>query len=172
MDPRLAKLQRELASSIAGLSLEQLSRGLPGKWSTAEILEHLYLTYTGTVKGFSRVMAENKSLGSKANWKQRGRALVVVGFGYMPTGRKSPAVGLPRGLAPGKVSADIMTTLVHMDEVMSQCSGKFGARVKVLDHPILGPLSINQWRKFHLVHGMHHVKQIRRLRKMVERGAI
>lgn len=98
VDHRLAKLQRELATSIAELSPEQLAHGLPGKWSTAEILEHLYLTYTGTVKGFGRVLAEGRSLALKANWRQRGRALVVVGFGYMPTGRKSPAA--PAGPCP------------------------------------------------------------------------
>ncbi len=172
MDPRLARLQLELAASIVGLSAEQMARSFPGKWCTAEILEHLYLTYTGTVKGFSRLMAEGKSLASKATWKQRGRSLVVVGLGYMPRGRKSPAVGLPRGIPPAKVTAEIMNALIEMDELMSRCARKFGTNVKVLDHPVLGPLSIQQWRKFHLVHGLHHLKQIRRLRKKLESGEI
>jgi hypothetical protein len=29
---------------------------------------------------------------------------------------------------------------------------------------ILGPLTGAQWRKFHLVHGRHHVKQVLHLR--------
>ncbi len=165
MDPHLARLHRELTSSIAGLSAEQLKRGLPGKWCTAEILEHLYLTYTGTIKGLTRLMAEDKSLASPVTWTQRGRALVVVGLGYMPSGRKSPAVGLPRGIPPEKVTAEIMNHIAEMDELLTRCAVRFGTHSKVLDHPILGPLSIGQWRKFHLVHGLHHVKQIRRLRK-------
>jgi hypothetical protein len=51
-----------------------------------------------------------------------------------------------------------------MDRILTECEAKFGKHAKVLDHPILGPFSIAQWRKFHLVHGLHHVKQIRRLR--------
>ena len=172
MDPRLATLQREVASSFRGLSVSQLLRGLPGKWCTAEILEHLLLTYTGTIKGFSRVVAENRSLATKATWRQRVRSLVVVELGYMPTGRKSPAVGLPRGIPAEKVTRDILAAIGEMDDVMSRCSGKFRPRVKVLDHPILGPLSIDQWRKFHLVHGLHHVKQIRHLRGKLESGEI
>jgi hypothetical protein len=35
----------------------------------------------------------------------------------------------------------------------------------VLDHLILGPLTAAQWRKFHWIHGRHHVKQILRLRE-------
>jgi hypothetical protein len=30
-----------------------------------------------------------------------------------------------------------------------------------MDHPFLGPLTASQWRKFHLVHGRHHARQIR-----------
>ena len=172
MDPRLATLQRELAASIAGLSAEHMARSFAGKWCTAEILEHLYLTYTGTVKGFSRLLGDGKPLASKGTWKQRGRSLVVVGLGYMPSGRKSPALGLPRGIPPEKVTAEIMSTIIQMDELMTRCAGKFGTNVKVLDHPVLGPLSINQWRKFHLVHGLHHIRQIRRLREKLDRGEI
>jgi len=37
----------------------------------------------------------------------------------------------------------------------------------VMEHPFLGPFSIAQWRKFHLRHGMHHLKQIQRLRSLM-----
>lgn len=90
----------------------------------------------------------------------------------MPSGRKSPPVGLPRGIPAEKVTTDILAAIGEMDELMTQCASQFGTRVKVLDHPILGPLSINEWRKFHLVHGLHHVKQIHRLREKLESGEI
>jgi len=51
-----------------------------------------------------------------------------------------------------------------MDDIIGRCEEKIGRGKKLLDHPILGPLTGTQWRKFHLVHGLHHVKQIRRLR--------
>lgn len=52
MDPHLKTLQEELAAIIADLTAEQMQRRMPGKWCVAEVLEHLYLTYTGTTKGF------------------------------------------------------------------------------------------------------------------------
>jgi hypothetical protein len=52
-----------------------------------------------------------------------------------------------------------------MDRCIALCEEKLGSRRKLLDHPILGPLTGAEWRKFHLVHGLHHVKQIRRLRE-------
>jgi hypothetical protein len=164
MDRRLKRLQEEIRSAIAGLSAEQLSWHPPGKWCAGEVLEHLYLTYTGTVKGFSRVEEAGKSMATKTTWNHRGRKLVVLGFSYLPPGRGAPAVALPRGVPVEKVLAEIGPKIGEMDDIIARCERKLG-RGKLLDHPILGPLTGAQWRKFHLVHGLHHVAQIRRLRE-------
>ena len=164
MDHYLARLQREIDSAVEGLSKEQLTWHPDGKWCVGEILEHLYLTYTGTTKGFGRVMEAGKSLARKSTLRDRSRAFVVVGLGYMPGGREAPPMARPRGTSSETVFAQIGPKLKEMDETMTRCAEKFGSRMKLLDHPFIGPLSVDQWRKFHLVHGMHHVKQIRLLR--------
>ena len=73
----------------------------------------------------------------------------------------------PRGVPIEKVLAEIGAKIAEMDEIITRCEEKLGARSKLLDHPILGPLTAAQWRKFHLVHGRHHIKQIR-----LRRGAV
>jgi hypothetical protein len=165
VDPRLRRLQKEIESAVAGLTPEQSTSHSPGKWCVAEILEHLYLTYTGTVKGFQRVAEAGKPLATTQSWAQRGRAFIVVGFGYLPSGREAPPVARPRGMPPEKVRAEIGLKIVEMDDIMVRCEESLGAHRKLLDHPILGPLTTSQWRKFHLVHGLHHLKQIRQLSK-------
>ena len=166
MDPRLETLRANLQSAVHGMSSEQLSWHLPGKWSAAEVLEHLYLTYTGTIKGFERVMTGSKPLATTASMTHRLRTFVVVGLGYMPAGRKTPAVAQPRGLPTEQVRNEIGAKLAAMDAVIARCEARFGRRVKLLDHPILGPLSATQWRTLHVVHGRHHCKQLLRLREM------
>jgi hypothetical protein len=52
-----------------------------------------------------------------------------------------------------------------MDALIEECAERFGRGSKLLDHPILGPLTAAQWREFHLIHGLHHRKQILRLRQ-------
>ena len=165
MDLRLQRLREEIAAAISGLSAEQLSQHPPGKWCAAEVLEHLYLTYTGTLKGFERVTEAGKPLATTQSWKQRGQTLVVVVFGHMPSGREAPRVSRPRGLPLEKVLAEIGPTIAEMDDSVARCEQKFGLSRKLLDHPILGPLTGSEWRKFHLVHGLHHLKQIKRLRE-------
>jgi len=169
MDVCLDKLKQSLESAVEGMSSEQWSWHRPGKWSAAEVLEHLYLTYTGTIKGFERVMTTGKPLASRASMAHRVRTLVVVGFGHMPAGVKAPAVVVPKGLPAEKVRADFGAKIGEMDAIITQCEARFGRRVHVLDHPILGPLTAPQWRKLHVVHGRHHHKQLLHLRESATR---
>lgn len=166
MDSYLKRLHQAITSATEGITAEELLRHPEGKWSTSEVLEHLYLTYTGTVKGFTRCLEAGKPLASKPTGRQRLRALVVAELGYFPNGRSAPERTRPRGMAAEKVLTEIGSTITRMDELISQCEAQYRKRIKVLDHPVLGPLTTRQWRKFHWVHGRHHMKQIRQLREL------
>lgn len=163
MHPSLAQLRADLESSVGGMSAEQLRRHLPGKWCAAEVLEHLYLTYTGTIKGLEKALAEGRPLASRASLKHRIATFIVVGCGHLPSGRKTPKVAAPKGLEHEEVRARMGESLETMDALLARCEARFG-RAKLLDHPILGPLSASQWRRFHGVHGRHHLKQLAALR--------
>jgi hypothetical protein len=165
MDSRLEELKHAVESAVEGMSSEQLNQRPGAKWCAAEVLEHLYLTYTGTIKGFARVMETGKPLATRASMRQRVRKLVVVGLGHMPEGRQAPANTLPRGLPAEKVRSEVGAMIVEMDAIIAQCEARFARGSHLLDHPILGPLTARQWRKFHLVHGRHHAKQLLRLRE-------
>src|SRR6266852_3186623 len=121
MDSRLEKLKDNLESAVEGMSSEQLSWHLPGKWCASEVLEHLYLTYTGTITGFERVLRKGKPLATRASVAQRLLTFVVLGLGHMPTGRKAPAIALPKGLPAEKVRNEIGPKIVAMDAIIAQC---------------------------------------------------
>jgi hypothetical protein len=144
---------------------EQLLWHPAGKWCSAEILEHLYLSYTGTIKGFGKVAQAGRSLATTASIKQRYQTLFVLTFNYLPTGRTAPASTQPKGLPLEEVRNMVSTRIEEMDAAIEQCAERFGRSNKLLDHPILGPFTASQWRKFHLIHGLHHQKQILRLRE-------
>jgi hypothetical protein len=169
MESRLEKLNEDLESAVEGMSSEQLSWHPPGKWCAAEVLEHLYLSYAGTITGFEKVITSGKPLATRASMAQRALTFVAVGLGHVPAGRKTPAVAQPRGLPVEKVRNEIGEKMAAMDAIIAQCEARFGRQVKLLDHPILGPLTATQWRKLHLVHGRHHLKQLLRLRESTTR---
>jgi len=106
-------------------------------------------------------------MAGRASTKQRWRRLVVFSFDYLPEGRKAPKQTVPRGVPPEKVRAQFRLTLEAMDEIIARCEARFGSG-RLLDHPILGPLTAAQWRRFHWIHGRHHVKQIERLREQAK----
>ncbi|HYM06222.1 MAG TPA: DinB family protein [Terriglobales bacterium] len=160
MDSYLERLRQTITSATGDMSVEELTRQPEGKWSVAQVLEHLYLTYTGTQKAFERCLKAGKPLAGIPTLKQRVATTAVTGLGYFPKGRKSPDQVLPRGVLAEKVVAEIGPQIVTMDKAIADCEARYGSRVRVLDHPVLGPLTARQWRKFHLVHGRHHVKQI------------
>jgi hypothetical protein len=165
MDAYLQRLQEAIASATRDMSAEDLQRHPEGKWSTAEVLEHLYLTYTGTTKAFERCLQAGEPQARTPMLMDRMRAFVVTGLGHLPEGRKSPKHALPRGMAVEEVVRDIGPRISAMDDQIAKCEARFGKRTRVLDHPILGPLTGRQWRKFHWVHGQHHLKQIHNLRQ-------
>ncbi len=160
MDSYLERLRQAITAATSDMSAEELTRHPEGKWSASEVLEHLYLTYTGTQKAFERCLKAGKPLAGVPTLKQRVAATAVTEFGYFPKGRKSPDRVLPRGQSAEKIVAVIGPQIDAMDKIIADCEERYGSRVRVLDHPVLGPLTALQWRKFHLAHGRHHVKQI------------
>ncbi len=165
MHPLLEQLQRSLNSAIDGLSAEDFSWHPANKWCAAEILEHLYLSYTGTTKGFQKMLEAGKLPATRGSLRQRFQAWFVLGLDYLPSGREAPAPTRPKGLPAEEVRNGYSLKIAALDAIITQAEERFGSDTPVLDHPFLGPLSGAQWRKFHLLHGLHHQKQILRLQK-------
>ena len=163
MDSNLAQLHSILANAIHSVTPDLLTRHPEGKWSPAEILEHLNLTYIGTIKGLERCLQSGTTSASPDRSRKRWQRLAVIRAGYFPPGRQSPPRVAPRGTPAQQVTAEILGNVARLDGVIQECEIRFGRSQPVADHPVLGPLTAAEWRKFHLVHGKHHAKQIRRL---------
>ena len=169
MDSCLERLLNAITSATRGMTVDELTRHSEGKWSSAQILEHLYLTYAGTAKGFERCCEAGKPLASSLKLKQRLAIAVVIEAGYFPAGREAPERTRPRGMPAENMMSEVERQIARMDEWITKCEARYGKRTKLIDHPVFGALTGRQWRKFHWVHGRHHVKQIMKL-KVKERA--
>jgi hypothetical protein len=161
MDSYFARLQQELEDAIAGASPADLGRGPVGKWNPGQILEHLYRTYRGTNYGISKCIEKDAPLVSPATLKHRVGTFLICNLGYMPGGFKAPERARPQGMPVEKVLQSIFPELRVLESGLATLDSKFGTKQKVLNHPVIGPLTTEQWRKFHLAHGRHHARQIR-----------
>jgi hypothetical protein len=165
MDSALLELERTLKDAIAGMTPEDLARHPTGKWSSEQILDHLNLTYLATIKNFERMLAAGRPTASGDRNTRRWPRLLITGLGFFPSGRSAPEQVRPRGTPAEQLRREILGNLGRMDELISECERRFGQGRPVTNHPILGPLTAREWRRFHLAHGRHHARQIRRLKR-------
>lgn len=160
----LEQLQRTLESSLHGMSEEEFSWHPANKWGASQILEHLYLSYTGTTKGFQKMLDAGTPAPTAGSLRAGFRAWFVFTFDYLPSGREAPVSTRPKGLPIDEVRNGYSQKIADLDAIITQAEKRFGSNSRLLEHPFLGPLTGAQWRKFHLLHGIHHQKQIARLR--------
>ncbi len=99
MESYLNKLQAELEAAVANAPAEAMQNAPAGKWSSAQILEHLYLTYKYTNKGIAKCLEGGAPLATHATMMHRFGYMVVLFFGYFPSGRKAPERSVPSGMA-------------------------------------------------------------------------
>lgn len=161
MDSYLKRLQTELKATIEGTSESAMHKAPEGKWNSEQILEHLYLSYKNTNKGIAKSLENGAPIATRATVKHHVARLVSLGLGYIPTGFEAPKRVVPQGTPPDEVRAKIFAEIEAMDADFLACEERFGYATQILDNPRLGPLTPEQWRKFHLLHGRHHTRQIR-----------
>ncbi len=156
------KVLDAINATTASLSEADLTRDCGGKWTVAQTLEHLSLTFEHTGRAMQKALDMGKTLGDIPTMKQRAMSTVVVDLGYFPEGRQSPKQVVPTQQMGGREALDrIRKGLSEMDRLHTECVAKFGHKGFLANHPILGPLTVTQWPKFHWVHTRHHMKHIR-----------
>ena len=168
LHPDVQGVADAIEQAVAGMSTDQLAWCPEGKWSTANILEHLSITYGGTARAMKKVADKRASIATKPTAYQRLARFVVTGIGYLPGGRKAPQGTEPSGMKPDAVLSKIRANLAEMDAAMMAAAQHVPASQAIADHPILGPLTLRQWRRFHRVHTNHHMKQIAGLREQLK----
>jgi hypothetical protein len=159
--PDLERCLAILDDCTRGIAPDAARARIDGRWSVAEIVEHLDRTYSGTAKGFEKCLEAGAPLAKNFSLKGKLRAFVVVTLGRFPEGVPAPKhviptseVDLPTALANAR------RDLERFDRAAIAARDRFGSG-PVLDHPLIGAFTVDQWLRFHVVHTRHHEKQIR-----------
>jgi hypothetical protein len=141
--------------------------GGAGRWSGQQIVEHLLLTYSLSAANFEARLRKGTPTSARPSPGQRLGQFFVCTLGVFPRGRKSPAAAEPASEFEPLTGAQLMERveagLRRFDQVADEGERRFGAQL-AFTHPVLGPMNAVGWRRFHLAHGLHHMKQVRALR--------
>lgn len=170
--PLLREAMLHVDRSVAGMTESDVTWHPDGKWSSAEIVEHLSLALLVTVKAGRAVLRHRlPEIGPPALW-EKIMVAIALGLGRFFVRLRAPRMVNPRGLGWQEARQAMVQNLIDMDEVLAQCAQKLGAQRPFLPHPVLGPLTVEQWRKFHLIHTRHHMRQVRALRRALNNAVL
>lgn len=175
MNPVFERLQSEIARSLEDLTAEQTQlrpADARDKWTIQQIVQHLCLSYSSTDAVIGSRLDKDRPTQAVPTMQQRCVQLLITVLGYFPAGRKAPSVVAPPEASVSSkyyisgpaLAAETGQRLAHMNQILDEAELRFGS-ARSASHSVLGPLSIAHWRRFHLVHGRHHVKQIWAIRR-------
>jgi hypothetical protein len=165
----LERVVRQIENEVGGLDAETAQlhpKDMAYIWSAQQVIEHLVLGYRVTSRALeSRLNKGRLSRRRKRTWLQWSLQLMILSFGKLPTGvpaleETTPVAGRFAAM-DGLQLGDLLRQEVDaMDRLFDACRRKFGMD-RVAVHPFLGPLRVDQLRRFHAVHGLHHLTQLR-----------
>jgi hypothetical protein len=148
-------------ATTGALTVEQIAREVPGRWSIGQILEHLILGFEANTTALEKALASGATRATAPTLAQRLSRLLVIDLGYFPRA-EAPASVQPRGSVDvGSVREVLDAALVRLDATLDRAAERFGEGTPLLRHPYFAALTVRQWRKFHRRHTLHHLRQVR-----------
>lgn len=172
MHPVFQSAFREVAAEIGRFDAQSANVhpwGRPYCWSVHEIAEHLALSMDQTGRLLEERLAKGRpgrNLGrSRTEWALQ---LMILSAGHMPRGvgatkETTPKPNLP-SVGTREITDRLECAIESLDASFDRCRQQFGME-RVGRHFLLGPLRIDQWRRYHVLHLRHHLKQMQEVRE-------
>jgi len=156
----LGELPDLVLGPLRGRADSEWERGPAGKWTPAQIVEHLALGLTLSAATF-------QSRRNHAPMKRRRRTpaeqvarLFIFGLRRFPPGRKAPERTTPPPQIDRRAAeAHFLAAIEAWDQVDRALLPERRADLFV-KHPRMGDLTVEEWMRFHVIHARHHAKQI------------
>jgi hypothetical protein len=137
-----------------------------GVWSYSEVFSHIIQANLRSLLAIQKCLyAKSQGTGSIP---LIARAILLFGK-FPPIKLKAPAniAALVKKISREEARNDLIklkTRVLELTPKVSKCPEN--SRMK---HPRLGMLNAVQWLRFIEIHSYHHLKQLRRIRKMISR---
>jgi hypothetical protein len=159
--PRLAQLSSLVLDPFRERSDAEWERGPAGKWTPAQIVEHLALGLRLSGETFLARRSHAPMARRRRTPAERIATLLILGFRWFPPGRKAPSRTTPTEQVTRRAAEEsFLAGLSVWAQIERELVPTRGHDLFV-KHPRLGDLDIGEWIRFHLIHARHHARQIR-----------
>jgi hypothetical protein len=174
MHPVLQEVYQSYSRPLAGKPAAwcQLHPGDDERhWSAQDLIQHLVLVCRSTSRVLETRLGRGKPTRGHGTVLQRLLQIVLLSFGHMPRGTPAPPFARPGQLSWPSMNGNELLEILgqeidQMDRLLDDCRHRFGIQ-RAATHFLLGPLRVDQWRRFHVIHFRHHLQQLYRIEKAV-----
>jgi hypothetical protein len=157
---RLAELSAIVLDPWRNRSDAEWERGPAGKWTPAQIVEHLAIGIDGSARKFDERRDRPPMTRRPRRLVERIASVSILGLGWYPQGFKAPEGTVPAArITRAEAEAHFREGIARWEALERDVLPR-RPRDLFLRHPRLGDLTMREWVRFHLVHARHHAKQI------------
>ncbi|HZE94288.1 MAG TPA: DUF1569 domain-containing protein [Gemmatimonadales bacterium] len=157
----LAELPELVLGPLRERSDSEWQRGPAGKWTPAQIVEHLALGLALSAETFTARRNHAPMVRRPRTPAEKIAKLLIFGFRWFPPGRKSPERTTPPAqIDRASAEAHFLDAIEAWDQVDRALLPERRADLFV-KHPRMGDLTVEEWMRFHVIHARHHARQIR-----------
>jgi hypothetical protein len=133
----------------------------PGKWTSAQIVEHLALAMEMSAKTFASRSAKEPMARRGMTFRERVGKIFTFGLGRFPPGLTAPERTTPPPQVDARAAEAHFRAAVAAWEQVARDLLPARRDNLFVKHPRLGDLTLEEWGRFHAVHARHHARQIR-----------
>ena len=166
---RLNRLEEErikLFENLESLSTEKLDASVNGNWSINQILYHLWVVETSSIKYIQKKTKYPDSLVSVSplNYLKPKILKLLLAFGVK---LKAPKIvsAFPEKIDFHKLNKEWKNSRESLDQLIVELKEKNFDKKAILRHPILGRINLTLALDFFDFHFKHHQKAINLLKK-------
>jgi hypothetical protein len=146
---------------LAGRPEASWQQAPPGKWTPAQIVEHLALALEMSATTFAARRAKEPMARRGTTLREKVGKVFTFDLGRFPPGRKAPPPTTPAPHVEGHAAEAHFRAALAAWEAVEHDLLPARRHDLFVKHPRLGDLTLEEWARFHLVHSRHHARQIR-----------
>jgi hypothetical protein len=157
----LGELPGLVLGPLQGRSDAEWERGPAGRWTPAQIVEHLALGLNLSAETFLARRNHAPMKRRRRSPAEQVARLFIMGLRWFPPGRKAPERTTPAPHVTRAVAEPHFLAGIELWDQVDRALLPERRNNLFVKHPRLGDLTVEEWLRFHETHARHHARQIR-----------
>jgi hypothetical protein len=157
----LGELADLVLGPLTGRPDSDWERGPSGKWTPAQIVEHLALGLNLSAQTLLARRNHAPMTRRRRTPAEQVARFFILGLRWFPPGRKAPERTTPPAqISRAAAEEHLLAGIEAWDQVDRALLPERRTNL-FAKHPRMGDLNVEEWMRFHLIHARHHARQIR-----------